>query len=195
MSPFAVYVSLVQQAFIDDVRGPAADALRRVVTALNSSSVYRHTPEFDELCMFEPKITLKDIILAGYQKFVIENSDPAVEYNYLAERYECKYLTKNGAKCTFGLLLPDGHESQRGECNVSDLIKEYPNLWADDVLAIYNHDMGKNSYPYKLHIDQLQKTLHDDMVDASTGKWKVDQDGRRKVYQNIAVQYGIELPS
>ena len=44
---------IAMRVFVDDVRDSRADAVRRVVRALESTSVYRMTPEFDALCAFE----------------------------------------------------------------------------------------------------------------------------------------------
>ena len=40
--------------FVTDARGSHVDAVRRVLLALEKSSPYRFTPEFDALCQFEP---------------------------------------------------------------------------------------------------------------------------------------------
>jgi hypothetical protein len=46
------YDIVALRCFRDDIRGPAVDALRRAVFALQKSNLYRCTPEFDKLISF-----------------------------------------------------------------------------------------------------------------------------------------------
>ena len=50
--PGVLYATLAVQCFMDKRIGPEISALRRVLTALNESEIYRLTPEFDKLCEF-----------------------------------------------------------------------------------------------------------------------------------------------
>lgn len=49
IAPLNLYRILAQDCFLDNRNDKYADALRRGYKALLSSSVYRMTPEFDEL--------------------------------------------------------------------------------------------------------------------------------------------------
>ena len=50
--PDGVYKEMAMHAFVNNISGPAVDALRRVVVALRGSKIYRLTSEFDELVDF-----------------------------------------------------------------------------------------------------------------------------------------------
>lgn len=40
----------------------------------------------------------------------------------------CQYLTDDGRKCAIGLFIPDGHDAQRINNDVSGLLMDYPGL-------------------------------------------------------------------
>lgn len=50
-----VYDAVVREVFISNKQGPAVEALRRATKAIHHDFTYRLTPEFDELCKFEPE--------------------------------------------------------------------------------------------------------------------------------------------
>jgi hypothetical protein len=50
--PSSLYRTLCTKVFINNETGPAVEALRRVLTAVEYSDPYRMTPEFDKLCEF-----------------------------------------------------------------------------------------------------------------------------------------------
>jgi hypothetical protein len=47
--PPTVLEIVAKEAFIEDMKGPAVDSLRRCLKAFNKGKVYRMTPEFDDL--------------------------------------------------------------------------------------------------------------------------------------------------
>lgn len=47
-----VFRILVEKCFIENMEGPAVEALRRAYGAIFKCKPYRHTPEFDKLCEF-----------------------------------------------------------------------------------------------------------------------------------------------
>lgn len=47
--PTAVYKTAVDHAFVNDMKGPAVDALRRTYRALWDCSAYRMTAQWDDL--------------------------------------------------------------------------------------------------------------------------------------------------
>lgn len=71
INPMALYRILAEKAFIENLQGPAVEALRRAYEALQSCSVYRMSPEFDKLLFFEdtkaekPKISFKNLETSG----------------------------------------------------------------------------------------------------------------------------------
>jgi hypothetical protein len=38
-------------AFAENKSGPAVDALREIIRVMRAGVIYRHTPEFDAICM------------------------------------------------------------------------------------------------------------------------------------------------
>jgi hypothetical protein len=50
--PSQLYKILCTTAFLNDMVGPKAEALKRATIAVDDSSPYRMTPEFDKLCEF-----------------------------------------------------------------------------------------------------------------------------------------------
>lgn len=53
ISPIRIYEHIALSLFMNNETGPHVDAIRRVIKALRTNSVYRRTPEFDELCRYE----------------------------------------------------------------------------------------------------------------------------------------------
>jgi hypothetical protein len=49
MEPPVLYRVMAEKAFCEDMRGDAVDSLRRCLTALNRSSCFRMTEEWDEM--------------------------------------------------------------------------------------------------------------------------------------------------
>lgn len=47
--PPTVLEILAMEAFLEDMKGPSVDSLRRCLKACHKRKVYRMTPEFDEL--------------------------------------------------------------------------------------------------------------------------------------------------
>ena len=48
----SVYRIAVEKCFIEDLKGPNVEALRRAYKAINKCNPYRMTPEFEELIKF-----------------------------------------------------------------------------------------------------------------------------------------------
>lgn len=53
LMPPVLYRMLIEKAFLENLSGPAVEALRRGAKALFSCAPYRLTPEFDQLVTFE----------------------------------------------------------------------------------------------------------------------------------------------
>jgi hypothetical protein len=51
--PSEVYGILAQKCFCEELKGPAVEALRRGLSALNNWKPFRKTPEFEKLIEFE----------------------------------------------------------------------------------------------------------------------------------------------
>ena len=52
VDPITVYRILATICFEEDRKGPAVEALRRVMVCIRECKIYRMTPEFDKLCAF-----------------------------------------------------------------------------------------------------------------------------------------------
>lgn len=129
-------------------------------------------------------ITLQSIFNAAWQKFIVEDGEPASETvinNRGCVWHSCKYLTKDGKKCVVGLMLPDGHESQKATCDFSRLVELYPELFDDDV---------KNTTPAML-LD-FQFSLHDTLQ--CKGKWTLNKEDMKQEYIRVAKVYNLTVP-
>lgn len=129
-------------------------------------------------------ITLQSIFNAAWQKFIVEDGEPAAE-TVIDKKgsvwHSCKYLTKDGRKCAVGLELPDGHESQKEGCDFSRLVELYPELFDDDV---------KNAT--KEMLVDFQFSLHDNLQ--YKGKWTLNKEDRKQQYIEVAEFYNLKVP-
>lgn len=58
--PHSLYRMCVEKVFVENMTGPAVEALRRVYAAIQSCKPYRLTPEFEELASMEPTSRLDE---------------------------------------------------------------------------------------------------------------------------------------
>lgn len=126
------------------------------------------------------KISLQDIFDAAWQAFIVEDRPPAIGYNGA-----CKYLTEDGKKCAVGLVLPDGHPAQGSGCLFNGLVKGYPDLWDDDVLALCDQNSNRQ-------LAKFQWWLHDNMC--NRGGWTQSKPEREAIYRQVAFDYGLTVP-
>lgn len=49
LSPVTILEMTARQAFIDDVKGPAVESLRRCMKSIRDCNPYRNTPEYEQL--------------------------------------------------------------------------------------------------------------------------------------------------
>jgi hypothetical protein len=88
INPPNLYRIMAEEAFVDNRRGPAIEALRRVCKALRDSKIYRCTPEFDKLCEIQQEEIYQDDEVIGLDeekiKFEVLSKE---EHKALAARF------------------------------------------------------------------------------------------------------------
>lgn len=127
--------------------------------------------------------SLQRIFNTAWQKFIIEDSPPALEYSTEKKTYVCRYLTNDNRKCAIGLCIPEGHEAQKSKLYFSGLIREFKSLFPD----LVNFSVST--------LNSFQIDLHDSMVNFTTGKWAYTKVERIEKYLSVAKEYNLEVPS
>ena len=124
------------------------------------------------------KITLQQIFDAAWQTFIVEHQPPATGPD---TRDLCQYLTSDGRKCAIGLVLPDGHPSQRYEQGFGSLVECYPELFDKSVTELS---------PAQLAF--FQRSLHDHLQ--FFGIWQLSANEREAKYREIAAHFDLTIP-
>lgn len=135
-----------------------------------------HAPEILRVRNKTMKITFQKIFDAAWQAFIVEDKPPSVN------GFDCKYLSKSGAKCAIGLVLPDGHPAQLESYPFDQLVRNYPELFDKEILDAENYVLF-----------DLQRELHDRL---SYGPdWSVSLDVRTYRYLTVARQFKLKVPN
>jgi hypothetical protein len=126
---------------------------------------------------------MQQVFDAAWKEFVENDNPPAVEYLEYDQRYFCRYCTAEGRKCAIGLCLPLAHRAVDIRNSVDNLISSFPELFEENP-----------SIPRWVN---LQKMLHDQMINHSTGRW-LDElstcEQRREHYRKIAERFDLKVP-
>lgn len=123
-------------------------------------------------------MTLQMVFNAAWQAFIVENKPPAVTRNPRKEYY-CSYFVNESNKCAIGLCLPEGHPATKKVCSVTVLQLSWPELFSDP--------SGKKYYI-------LQRDLHDNLVDTTTGEWLHSLEYRKAEYIRVARRLSLTVP-
>lgn len=136
-------------------------------------------------------ISLQLIFDAAWQKFIIEGASPAITRDHDSDEYTCTYFnpTTHG-KCAIGLVLPEEHEAQKSSSNFRTLVREYPELFNEQIQTLASSD---NDHDWET-LNAFQAGLHDDWVDLNTGEWNTLLDGRKQGYIDLAKEYDLTIP-
>ena len=127
--------------------------------------------------------SLQRIFDAAWEHFIVNDEPPAMEKLQrfdASTRYVCVYLSDEGRKCAVGLCIPDGHEGQKFDGPIGELMQAHPDLFPD--LANMNKDV----------LDGFQASLHDFLT--MDGKWQDDVEERRRKYLSVAKEHNLEVP-
>ena len=122
------------------------------------------------------KITFQMIFDRAWQAFIIEDKPPA-----LGAVGNCVYENDQGDCCAIGLSLPANHPSRTRLCSFDELVAEYPELFADEILKAN-----------AARLIEFQCNLHDYLVTANT--WCCDKAEREQRYREVADAYKLTIP-
>lgn len=116
---------------------------------------------------------LSEVWESAFWNFIVLGREPAVENG------SCRYLTSDGRKCAFGLLIPDGHEGQK---------RRIP---ADLFCAIY----GLFERPTEHNPAILQGMLHDSIWHYKEGcyRWKYPKPLMASIYIIAAEKFNLKV--
>ena len=130
-------------------------------------------------------ITFQKIFDLAWQKFIVEDSPPAVSYDESEQSYFCRYKTEDGRCCAVGLALPDDFDFKNQNENPFWLIvKSNKELFAEEIINCRDSDVLLN----------FQFGLHDALVNDETGEWYDNLEVRKMRYLQIAEQFNLIVP-
>ena len=133
---------------------------------------------------FEP-ITFQKIFDLAWQKFIVENSPPAVSYDEDQESYFCRYKTEDGRRCAVGLALPDDFDFEnQNETPFWMIVRRNSALFAEEIVNRINSD----------DLMSFQFKLHDSLVNTKTGEWLSSLKSRKERYIKIAEEFNLIVP-
>lgn len=128
----------------------------------------------------------QDVFNKAWKEFIEKEAPPAVARRS-GDVYCCRYRTEDGRACAIGLSIPDElarHLEGKGAgslCRVEVL----------EALGFAHYVQPVKSEDW---LYDLQYSLHDALIDSSTGQWRVNVSERREAYESYAKRWGLTIP-
>jgi hypothetical protein len=130
------------------------------------------------------KISFQSIYNKAWAAFIVGDDQPG--FNMV--EHCCSYKDANGNKCAVGLDLPEGHPAQKSRQTLAGLAEKYSDLFDDQIVSMTKSIDGEEK------LVNFQFSLHDNLIDYSTGQWDFTKEERRQKYIEIAKAFNLIIP-